>query len=77
MDALNARTGFEAVIIGSRSSADHYTAPIVHATSKKIPTFFDLVIKKPLPDIATAVEAFCLSGVDGCIFISLKHLCKY
>jgi len=62
---LNARTGFEVVVIGTRSSADHYTAPMVYSTSKKIPLFFDLIIKKPLPDLATAIEAFCLSGVDG------------
>jgi hypothetical protein len=63
---LNARTGFKVIVTGSHASADHYTAPIIHATSKKIPMFFDLVIKKPLPDLATAIEAFCLSGVDGC-----------
>jgi len=53
------------VVFGVRSSADHYTAPLVHTTSPKIPTFFDLVVKKPVTDIATSMEAFCLSGVDG------------
>src|ERR1700733_10808251 len=68
LDALSARTGFETVITGTRTSADHYTAPIVHNTSKKITTFFELVIKNPLADLATALEAFCLSGVDGSTF---------
>ena len=65
LDALYARTGFETITIGVRSSADHYTAPIVHATSPKIPSFFDLIVKKPVTDLATSIEAFCLSGVDG------------
>ena len=65
LDALHARTGFETIVFGVRSSADHYTAPIVHATSPKILTFFDVVVKKPVTDLATSIEAFCLSGVDG------------
>ena len=65
LDALYARTGFETIVFGVRSSADHYTAPMVHATSSKIPKFFDLIIKKPAADLATSIEAFCLSGVDG------------
>jgi hypothetical protein len=65
LDALHARTGFEVIVFGVRSSADHYTAPIVHSTSSKIPTYFDVVIKKPVTDRATSIEAFCLSGVDG------------
>jgi len=48
-----------------RSSADHYTPPIVHATSSRIPSFFDVVVKKPVTDLATSIEVFCLSGVDG------------
>ena len=52
-------------MFGVRSSADHYTAPMVHATSSKIPTFFDLIVKKPVTDLTTSIEAFCLSGVDG------------
>ena len=48
-----------------RSSTDHYTPPIVHSMSAKIPTFFDAVVKKPVTDLATSIEAFCLSGVDG------------
>ena len=51
--------------MGVRSSADHYTAPVVYASSPKIPTFFDVVVKKPVADLATSLEAFCLSGVDG------------
>ena len=27
--------------------------------------FFDLIVKKPVTDLATSIEAFCLSGVDG------------
>jgi hypothetical protein len=65
LDALHARTGFESIVFGVRSSADHYTPPIVHTTSSKIPTFFDVVVKKPVTDLATSIEAFCLSGVDG------------
>lgn len=65
LDALHARTGFETVLFGVRSSTDHYTAPTVHMTSHKISTFFDLVVKKPVTDLATSMEAFCLSGVDG------------
>ena len=65
LDALHARTGFETIIFGTRSSTDHYTTPLVHATSAKIPKFFDLVIKKPVADLAMSIEAFCLSGVDG------------
>ena len=65
LDALRAHTGFETIIFGVRSSGDHYTAPIVHATSQKIPTFFDIVVKKPVTDLATSIKAFCLSGVDG------------
>lgn len=65
LDALHARTGFEALLFGVRSSADHYTAPVVHSTSTKLPSFFDLVVQKPVTDLATAMEAFCLSGVDG------------
>lgn len=65
LDALHARTGFETIVFGVRSSGDHYTAPIVHSTSSKIPTFFDVVVKKPVTDLATSIEAFCLSGVDG------------
>lgn len=38
---------------------------MIHATSSKIPAFFDLVVKKPVTDIATSMEAFCLSGIDG------------
>jgi len=38
---------------------------MVHATSPRIPKFFDLLIKKPVTDIATSLEAFCLSGIDG------------
>jgi hypothetical protein len=65
LDALYARMGFETIVFGVRSSADHYTAPMVHATSPKIPAFFDLVVKKPATDLATSIEAFCLSGIDG------------
>lgn len=65
LDALYARTGFETILFGVRSSADHYNAPMVHTTSLKIPAFFDLVVKKPITDIAMSMEAFCLSGVDG------------
>jgi hypothetical protein len=57
--------GFETIVFGVRSSVDHYTPPIVHATSSKIPTFFDVVVKKPVTDLATLIEAFCLLGVDG------------
>lgn len=65
LDALYARTGFETILFGVRSSTDHYMAPMVHATSPKIPTFFDLVAKKPVADLAMSMEAFCLSGVNG------------
>ena len=61
----NTCTGFETVLFGVQSSADHYNALMVHMTSLKIPVFFDLVIKKPITDIAMSVEAFCLSGVNG------------
>ena len=27
--------------------------------------FFDLIVKKPVTDLAISMEAFCLSGVDG------------
>lgn len=65
LDALCARTGFETIVFGVRSSSDHYSPPLVHTTSTKIPVFFDLVVKKPVTDIATSMEAFCLSGIDG------------
>lgn len=65
LDALYARTKFETIVFGVRSSADHYMALTVYTTSPKIPAFFDLVIKKPVTDLATSLEAFCLSGVDG------------
>ena len=65
LDALRARTGFETILFGVRSSADHYTTPFVHASSPAIPKFFDVVINKPVADLATAIEAFCLSGVNG------------
>ena len=51
--------------MGVRSSADHYTAPMAYTSSSKIATFFDVVAKKPIPDLMTSLEAFCLSGVDG------------
>ena len=65
LDALYARTGFETIMFGVWSSANHYTAPMVHATSPKIPAFFDLVVKKPTTDLATSIKAFCLLGIDG------------
>jgi hypothetical protein len=65
LDTLHARTGFESIVFGVRSSADHYTPLIVHATSSKIPTFFDVVVKKPVADLVTLIEAFCLSGFDN------------
>ena len=65
LDALHACTGFETIVFGVRLSADHYTPPMVHSTSPRIPAFFDLVVKKPVTDLATSLEAFCLSGVDG------------
>ena len=58
-------TGFETILFGVRSSLGHYSPPVVHATSPKIPTFFDLVVKKPITDLATSMEAYCLSGIDG------------
>lgn len=76
LDALHARTGFETIVFGVRSSGDHYTAPIVHATSQKIPTFFDVVVKKPVTDLATSIEAFCLSGVDGEPASSSPNVCE-
>ena len=77
LDALHTRTGFETIILGVRSSTNHYTAPIVHATSSKIPTFFQAVIKKPVTDLATSIEAFCLSGVDGEFMIPSPKTCKH
>ena len=65
LDTLHAHTGFETILFGVRSSGDYYTAPIVHSTSPKIPTFFNVVVKKPVTDLATSIEAFCLSGVNG------------
>jgi len=38
---------------------------MVYAMSPKILSFFDLVVKKPVTDLATSIEAFCLSGIDG------------
>lgn len=51
--------------MGVQSSADHYTAPITYTLSSKIAMFFNVVAKKPIPDLVTSLEAFCLSGVDG------------
>ena len=65
LDALYARMGFETIVFGIQSSADHYTTPMVHATSPKIPAFFNLVVKKLATDLATSIKAFCLSGIDG------------
>ena len=77
MDALHAHTGFETILFRVWSSCDHYSAPIVHSTSSKIPTFFDVVVKKPVTDVATSMEAFCLSGVDGESVASLPRACKH
>lgn len=53
---------------------DHYTSPVVYTSSAKVPTFFDVVIKRPVTDVATSFEAFCLSGVDGKFICSCaKH----
>lgn len=54
---------------------DHYSTPVVYASSTKIPTFFDMVIKRPVTDLAMSLEAFCLSGVDGkSMYSHTKHM---
>jgi hypothetical protein len=68
LELLHARTGTEFLFIAVRPDSDQFLQP--HAVaSTRISDFFSLVMKQPLVEVATQMEAYCLSGLDGkCLY---------
>ena len=65
LTTLHARTGTETVLIAIRPDSDQYLRPYVFSSSDRVSEFFPLSLQHPLSDIATRLEAYCLSGIEG------------
>jgi hypothetical protein len=61
---LHNRTGIEFVLLAVRPESDQHLQPFATA-STRVSDFFSLALQLPLPDMATRVEAYCLSGLEG------------
>jgi hypothetical protein len=65
LNSLHARTGIEVAMFAVRSNSDHYNPAEVFYTSDRIADFFQLSVGHTVQDIATRMEAYCISGVEG------------
>ncbi|KAH9847416.1 hypothetical protein C2E23DRAFT_711398, partial [Lenzites betulinus] len=62
---LHARTGIEIGLFAARSRKDHHTPPTVFGTSERVYDFFQITLQTGMDDVASSLEAYCLSGVPG------------
>jgi hypothetical protein len=53
------------VMIAVRPDADQYLQPHVFTSSERVSEFFPLSLHNSVLDVATRMEAFCLSGIEG------------
>ncbi|THU95266.1 hypothetical protein K435DRAFT_666810, partial [Dendrothele bispora CBS 962.96] len=65
MQRLNAPTGCEALIITVRSNSEHFNPPEAWITSEHVSSFFEMAFKQTPHSIASRLEGYCISGVEG------------
>ena len=53
------------MLIGVRSSSDHYSRPYVYSSSERLEEYFKLKCGLSVSQFANGLECFCLSGYDG------------
>ncbi|KAK7447344.1 hypothetical protein VKT23_014054 [Stygiomarasmius scandens] len=65
LQRLNARTGVESAIFTVRSNSEHFNPPEAWVTSERVASFFELGYKETPHAMATRLEGYCISGVEG------------
>ncbi|KAI0674308.1 hypothetical protein C8Q78DRAFT_966290, partial [Trametes maxima] len=62
-----ARTGYNLIIIGCKTSRDQISPPMTFATSQAALDFFPMTLGTTLDDLVSSFEAYSLSGVPGLV----------
>ncbi|KAI0652681.1 hypothetical protein C8Q79DRAFT_1005850 [Trametes meyenii] len=62
-----ARTGYNLIIIGCKTSQDQISPPMTFATSQAALDFFPMTLGTSLDDLVSSFEAYSLSGVPGLV----------
>ncbi|RDX50670.1 hypothetical protein OH76DRAFT_1348475, partial [Lentinus brumalis] len=65
LEYLHGRTDTDVLFIAVRSKLDYYNQPYVFYSNDRVAEFWETLGKKNLPDLALAMEGYCISGMDG------------
>ncbi|KAF7794227.1 hypothetical protein EIP86_005359 [Pleurotus ostreatoroseus] len=63
--SLYARTAMEFIVIGIRTSTEHFNQPYSFVTSERLEEYFLHATGKSLSQFVKGLECFCLAGIDG------------